>query len=112
MAFDATLEMTGKVAKIALSGELDATVAPDFKAKVEEAVAQAPKRLVLMLEDLEYMSSAGLRVFIFAKQKIGADVDVYVVAAQEPVLETLTMTGFHHSVVIMDVYDADVIENI
>jgi anti-anti-sigma factor len=113
VAFNVTLEMTDKgIAKIALVGELDGSVAPDFKAAVENAAEQGAKRLVLLMKNLEYMSSAGLRVLIFAKQKMGHDVDVYVVGAQEMVMETITMTGFHHSVIVLDEYDVAEIESI
>jgi anti-anti-sigma factor len=113
MAFDASLEMTsGGIAKITLTGELDAAAAPKFKEAVEKAAAQNAKRLVLLMQGLDFMASAGLRVLIFAKQKMGRDVDVYVVAAGEPILETIRMTGFHHSVVLVDAYDADQIETL
>jgi anti-anti-sigma factor len=110
MAFDATLETSGNIATIALSGELDANSAGVFRTRVEEAAASSPDKLVLMMEDLSFMASAGLRVLIFAKQKMGSDVDVFVVAPQEPVRETMEMTGFHHSVIMLDEYDADEIE--
>jgi anti-anti-sigma factor len=112
MAFEATLEMAGKIAKITLSGELDATVAQDFRDKVDLAAGKGAKRLVLITNNLEYMASAGLRSLIFAKQKMGANVDIYVVGAQAPIVDTLTMTGFHHSVIMLDEYDAAQIENI
>jgi anti-anti-sigma factor len=113
MAFDVTLEMIDKgIAKITLSGELDATAAPEFRAEIEKAAEQQAKRLVLLMENLEYMASAGLRALIFAKQKMGSGVDIYVVGAQEAVMETITMTGFHYSIIALDEYDADEIENI
>jgi anti-anti-sigma factor len=112
MAFDAKLEMVDVIAKISLSGELDAATAPAFRAAVEEAVGQDAQRLVLLMYDLEYMASAGLRVLIFAKQKMGADADVYIIGAQEPVYETITMTGFHHGVIMLEEYDPAEIENI
>ncbi len=104
MAFTATLEMDKDIAKIFLIGELDASSAPLFKTAVEQAAAHQPQELVLFMQDLEYMASAGLRVLIFAKQKMGSDVDIYLVAPQEMVLDTLTKTGFAQSVFIVEEY--------
>ena len=110
MSFEANLETTNSIAKIILSGELDAATASTFKTKVEEAAAQSPKKLVLMMNDLEYMASAGLRVLIFAKQKMGTGVDIYMIAVQESVLDTIKKTGFDQSVYLLDEYDAAKIE--
>jgi anti-sigma B factor antagonist len=113
MAFNVSQEMTDKgVAKITLSGELDASVVQAFKDSIEAAARENAKRLVLFMQDLEYMASAGLRMLVFAKQKMGSGVDIYIVGAQEPVLETIQMTGFHHSVVLVDTYDPAAVENI
>jgi anti-anti-sigma factor len=71
---------------------------------VEEAVADHPQRLVLMMHDLDYIASAGLRVLVFAKQKMGPGVDIYVIAASEQVLDTLHKTGFDRSCIVQDVY--------
>jgi anti-anti-sigma factor len=110
MSFSASSEVNNGIARITLSGELDASSAPDFKAEIEKAAAQKPRRLVLMLQDLEYMASAGLRVLIFAKQKLGSSADIYVVGARPAIVETLEMTGFQHSVVMLPEYDAAQIE--
>ena len=113
MAFNATLETTDHgIAKITLTGELDGSVAEEFKAKVQEAADQQAKRLVLIMDELEFMSSAGLRVLVFAKQKMGSDVDIYMVGVQELVLEPIKMSGLDRSVILMDEYDADEIENV
>jgi len=105
MAFSSTLKLDGDVAKITLEGDLNASVANEFKQTVEEAAAAQAKRLVLYLADLQFMASAGLRVLIFAKQKMGREVDIYVIGSQGPVLKTLEMSGFHHSVYIQDTYE-------
>lgn len=104
MAFTADLEIIDNIAKITLSGELDRNTAPAFQAKVEEAAKHEVQKLVLVMEDLEYMASAGLRVLIFSKQKMGNNVDIYVVAPQEMVKDTIEKTGFDHSVTIVDEY--------
>ncbi|NEO57229.1 MAG: anti-sigma factor antagonist [Okeania sp. SIO3B5] len=110
MAFTANLETTNGIAKITLSGELDGSTAPVFKEKVEEAATGSPKRLVLIMNDLEYMASAGLRVLIFSKQKMGTGVDIYMVGVQEMVLDTIKKTGFDQSIYLLDEYDAAKIE--
>ena len=111
MAFSAELRMTSNgVAIITLTGELDASVADQFRSEIQKAADQDAKRLVLMLKELEYMASAGLRVLIFAKQKMGSQVDVYVVEPTEAIRETITMTGFARSVIVMDEYVASEIE--
>ena len=81
MSFTVTTEVANGIARITLDGELDASSAPDFKAAIEKVAADKPRRLVLMLSGLEYMASAGLRVLIFAKQKLGAATDIFVVGA-------------------------------
>ncbi|HEY9621022.1 MAG TPA: anti-sigma factor antagonist [Crinalium sp.] len=108
MSFNATTEIQDKTVTITLSGELDAAAAPAFREEIEKAAAANPVHLVLQMSGLDYIASAGLRVLIFAKQKMGAQVDIYVVAPQEMVLETLQKTGFDQSVIIVDSYEVAV----
>lgn len=112
MSFTAELEVNNSLAKITLSGELDASTAPTFKEKVEEAAQENVNRLVLMMADLEFMASAGLRILIFSKQKMGSEVDIYLISPQEMVLDTLEKTGFHHSVIILNSYDEIELETV
>lgn len=103
MAFSADLKFNDDIATIDLSGELDASVANEFKTKVEEVASKSSiKRLILNMEKLEYMASAGLRVLIFAKQKMGTDIQLDVISPQDMVLETLKKAGLHHSVNIIN----------
>lgn len=112
MAFSATLTVDSGIGKIAMAGQLDASMAPVFQREVESAEAQKVKRLVLLMSELEYISSAGLRALVFTKQKMGSGVDVYVVGAPPQVMETIQMTGFDRSIIVLDTYDAGMIENI
>jgi anti-anti-sigma factor len=112
MAFNSVFEIVNGVAKITLTGELDAAAAPAFRIDVEKAAAAKVKAVALLMKDLEYMASAGLRALVFAKQKMGTQVEIYMIGLQETVMETITMTGFQNSVTFLDEYDAAKIENV
>ena len=92
------------LAKIELCGRLDAVNAPELQNELKKLIGQSVSRLVFYAKDLEYISSAGLRVIIFAKQKIGADTHVYFVGGQEPVLNVLKMSGLDNFMTIQDTY--------
>lgn len=89
--FSVTLE--GTTAKIELCGRLDATNSPALQEELKKISGQKIEHLVFLAKDLEYISSAGLRVIIFAKQKIGLDSHVYLIGAQEAVVNTVKMSG-------------------
>ena len=100
--FAVSSEMRGDVAKIRLSGDLDSSSATLFKDAVAKLAPVPPKTLVLFMRDLNFMASAGLRILIFAKQKLGDQVNIYIVQTQEQILDTLQKTGFDQSVYIVD----------
>jgi anti-sigma B factor antagonist len=104
MAFESELRTEDTTAFIIAKGELDANAAPEFRTQIETAAESALSKLVLDVRELTYMASAGLRTLVFARQKMGSDVDIYVVGAQDAVRETIEMTGFHHSVDMVDDY--------
>ena len=112
MAFAVSTELTNGVAKITVSGELDAASANEFRTAIEQVASAQPKRVALLMDQLTFMASAGLRVLVFAKQRMGTGVDLYVVGAQAAVMETLEMTGFHYSVIMLTEYDATEIESL
>ncbi len=111
MAFNVSSEWTNdKILKITLTGELDASTAPAFKTEIEKAASQQARRVVLLMSGLDYMASAGVRVLVFAKQKMGSQVDIYVVAPQDSIRETLVLTGLENALYLLDSYDAARIE--
>jgi anti-anti-sigma factor len=107
MGFSISVEDGQGEATITLTGELDAAAAPQFKEAIEKVAEAKPQRLILLMDQLEFMASAGLRVLIFARQKMGAGVSLYVVGSRGPVLNTLKMSGFHHSVYLQDTYSPE-----
>lgn len=102
MPFTASLTRTEPDAVIALVGELDSSTAPTFRSAIEDAVATEPQRLLLEMSGLSYLSSAGLRCLVFARQKMGENVDIVLVGTRPAVRETIEMTGFQYSVQFAD----------
>ena len=106
MPLTITYEFADQVTKITLAGELDASTAPAFQTELEKAAKDHPKHLVLLCAGLTFMASAGVRMLIFARQKIAGGVQTYVIAPQEQVLDTLKRTGMSQAVTIADSYPA------
>jgi anti-anti-sigma factor len=102
MSLTVTTKLESGIAQITLVGRLDANTAPTFKTEIDKAAAARPEKLVLLVDKLEYMASAGIRMLVFAKQKLGAAADIYVVAANEQIVNTLEMTGVDKSVIFVD----------
>lgn len=104
MSFSVKSEIFEDVAKITIEGALDSSTAPQLHSEVQIIIQQNPKELVMDVEKLDFMASAGLRVIIFAKQKLGATAKLILVKPQDQLLETLRMTGLLFSVIIVDKY--------
>ena len=84
---------------IKLVGRLDTTTAPALDKTINEDVADA-KHLVLDLKELEYISSAGLRVLLGAQKKMQKIGSMKVTNVREEVMEVFEMTGFADILVI------------
>jgi anti-anti-sigma factor len=107
MAFDISASTTDRGAEITLSGELDAASAPVLQAELEKVAQQKPNRLILLVKDLEFIASAGVRMLVFAKQKLGRTVDVYIIAPQQQIVDTLERTGLLNSFIVQDEFQPE-----
>ena len=83
------------VAVVAVNGRLDTRTAPDLAREIEKPLAGAAPRLVLDLSQTEYISSAGLRVFLQTAKAIDAAGGRFALCGANPrVLEILDVSGF------------------
>ena len=105
MAFTVTQERREGDAVLVLAGDLDAAAAPSLRDAINQAADPVPSRLVLHVGELAYMASAGLRTLVFARQKMGQGVEIVLVGTQPSVRETIELTGFHHSVTMLESLD-------
>ena len=85
---------------ITVVGRLDTTTAPALEKAINEDIGDA-KNLVLDLTNLQYISSAGLRVLLGAQKKLQKIGSMKVVNVCETVMEVLEMTGFADILVIV-----------
>ena len=84
---------------IKLVGRLDTTTAPALDKTINEDIA-GTKNLVLDVKELEYISSAGLRVLLGAQKKMQKIGSMKVINVCEAVMEVFEMTGFADILVI------------
>lgn len=84
---------------IKIAGRLDTTTAPALDKTINEDVSGV-KNLVLDIKELEYISSAGLRVLLSAQKKMQKIGSMKVVNVCEAVMEVFEMTGFADILVI------------
>jgi anti-anti-sigma factor len=83
------------VCVVAMKGRVDASNAGDLEKKVLALVDCGERRLVFDFAELDYMSSAGLRVLLLAAKRLaGVNGKIALAALQKPVKEVLDMTGF------------------
>ena len=84
---------------VKLVGRLDTTTAPALDKTINEDIA-GTKNLVLDVKELEYISSAGLRVLLGAQKKMQKIGSMKVTNVREEVMEVFEMTGFADILVI------------
>lgn len=78
---------------VALEGRLDTTTAPELEAELKASL-DGVTALVLDLEKLDYMSSAGLRVLLSAQKQMNKQGEMKVTNVNEAIMEIFEVTGF------------------
>lgn len=99
------IEQSGEITKIVLKGKLDAVNAPILMEELKSLIGQNINKIVFYADELEYISSAGLRTIIFAKQKIGKDTEVYMINAQDTVSDVIKMSGLDNFLYLQDSFE-------
>ncbi len=86
-------EQENDVLKVVLEGRLDTTTAPQLESELKEVLPDA-KELIFDMADLEYISSAGLRVLLSAQKVMSRQGSMKVIHVREEVNEIFEVTGF------------------
>lgn len=86
-------QQNGSELTMALKGRLDTTTAPDFEKELKESL-HGVNSLILDCRELDYVSSAGLRVLLFAHKTMSARDGMKIIHANEIIREVFDVTGF------------------
>lgn len=82
------------VLTLALEGRLDTNTAPELEKEIGEDLTADVQTLILDLKDLEYISSAGLRVLLASQKKMNKQGSMVVKNANDMIMDVFQVTGF------------------
>lgn len=92
---DMTIEknVSDRTLTLRLTGRLDTTTAPQLEAELKKSISGVEK-LVFDFQELEYLSSAGLRVLLAAQKVMNKQGQMIVRNVNETISEIFEVTGF------------------
>lgn len=92
---DIEIKKDGGALDVAVSGRLDTATAPELDSALKQEITDAVSALTVDLAELDYISSAGLRVLLAAQKQMNATGgSMRVLHPNEVVLEIFDVTGF------------------
>ena len=86
-------KMNNESATLIVSGRLDTQTAPELEAELD-AVLSGLKELTFDMTNLEYVSSAGLRVILKAQKAMNAQGSMKLTGVNDSIMEVFDITGF------------------
>ena len=90
---------------VSVSGRIDAVTAPDFEKNLSESIGDGEKTFLIKMNQLEYISSAGLRsILAIAKVLKTRESKMIFSGLQGPVKDVFKISGFGS---IFTIYDTE-----
>lgn len=89
------------ILKLTLSGRLDTTTSPALEAAIQEEIKDVTE-LELDFSDLQYISSAGLRVLLGAQKIMKMQGKMTISHANADIREVFDITGFSDILTLVD----------
>ena len=78
---------------LVVEGRLDTQTAPELEKALDESLS-GTKELVFDMTNLEYVSSAGLRVILKAQKAMNAQGSMKLTGVNDSIMEVFDITGF------------------
>ena len=80
-------------ATLIVSGRLDTQTAPELENELD-SILSGLKELIFDMKNLEYVSSAGLRVILKAQKAMNAQGSMKLTGVNDSIMEVFDITGF------------------
>ena len=94
---------TSGASVIVVSGEIDVHTAPELKERLSTLVEHGTYRLILDMEDVEFLDSTGLGALISGLKRVRAhDGSIDIVCTHSRILRIFDITRLDH---VFDIYD-------
>ena len=93
MSLDIQTKKEGTTQTVVLKGRLDTTTAPELDEKLDR-LYDGMTDLIIDVKDMDYVSSAGLRVILKAQKTMNKKGSMKFVGVQDSVMEIFEITGF------------------
>ena len=93
--FDVAREDHSEVSILRLRGFLDAHTAPNFEQAIQELIEESRYKIIVSMSDLNYISSAGLGVFMgFIEEIREKEGDIKLTNMTDKVFKVFDLLGF------------------
>ena len=90
-----SVKTANEVKVLAFEGSLDTLTSPDAQTQLTQLIEGGDKKILVNFENLQYISSTGLRVLLAAaKQLRTADGELRICSLNEVVKEVFDISGF------------------
>ena len=86
-------KINGEAITLIVSGRLDTQTAPELENELDSVLAGL-KELTFDFSNLEYVSSAGLRVILKAQKAMNAQGSMKLTGVNDSIMEVFDITGF------------------
>ena len=95
----------GEIKIIYIPGQLDTNTSPDVQQQLELIIQEGSQKLLVNLEDLSYISSAGLRMLLVTVKHLKSSGGKFrICCLNEMAQEAFYVSGFNN---ILDVYSTE-----
>ena len=86
-------KINGEALTLIVSGRLDTQTAPELEKELDNVLSDI-KELTFDFANLEYVSSAGLRVILKAQKAMNAQGSMKLTGVNDSIMEVFDITGF------------------